>query len=325
VHPGTELLHVVNYLAGVYQPTARQSSYLDAVETWFGKYREHPAVVHAAALPYNDFTDLGWCFDFPDNELKIPDGYGYLDKIMDREYLERYLILSREFAEKSDFWAFYQEQEPNYRIWEKEFADGLEREQPLAALRYFYRADLGKTIYFSIAPMGATLKVNLFLEEINPEFSQYAPIIVPFDRAYVDEQTETPNFAYNRKSLNHAVWHEASHLYWEVLVAPFRQRLLNLDYEDALSVNFNTFADKGMDTYFFIHEVVADGVAILLKRKFSGIDEADAHLAINEGMGSPLYREMVELLDWEYYPNREEQNFREFIPHLIEMIENKNH
>jgi hypothetical protein len=27
VHPGTELLHVVNYLAGVYQPTARGAAF----------------------------------------------------------------------------------------------------------------------------------------------------------------------------------------------------------------------------------------------------------------------------------------------------------
>lgn len=44
VHPGMELMHIINYLAGVNQPLVKNSTYLDAVDDWFGNYKDHPAV-----------------------------------------------------------------------------------------------------------------------------------------------------------------------------------------------------------------------------------------------------------------------------------------
>ena len=63
VHPGTELLHIINYYAGVYKPAVAQSAYLKDVHQYFDKYRNHPAVKFAAHLKFNDFVDLGWCME----------------------------------------------------------------------------------------------------------------------------------------------------------------------------------------------------------------------------------------------------------------------
>lgn len=50
---------------------------------------------------------------------------------------------------------------------------------------------------------------------------------------------------------------------------------------------------------------------------------AEDHLKINERIGAHLFRDFVDLIEKEYYDNRDDQNFQDFIPQLIEMIEDK--
>ncbi|KEO75218.1 DUF4932 domain-containing protein [Anditalea andensis] len=324
VHPGTELLHIVNYLAGVNQPLVKKSSYLDDVDEWFGEYINHPAVKHAKELPYNDFADLGWCFEGKDMNLSIPDRYGYFGHLISTGYLEKYLKLSQQFAQDTRFWDFYQEQESNFRNWENEFTAALERDLPLQALDDFFKVPFDKVIYFSISPMGTSLKANLFLDEINPKFINYAPVIIPYDRNFVAQESTEPNFEYHHLALTNSVWHEVSHLYWEEINGGFREEIGRLTYSDDYTSNFNTFDDRELNTYFFVHELVADGVAIFLKKEFIDEDLAEEHLLINESVGGMLFRDFVQLVESQYYYNREEKNFRKFIPQFIEMIENKN-
>jgi len=323
VHPGTELLHIVNYLAGVNQPLVKRSSYLDDVDEWFERYRDHPAVLHATKLPYNDFSDLGWCFEGDKMDLSVPDRYGYFEHLMTKTYLEDYLKLSHQFAEESRFWEFFQEQQPNYQKWEKQFTDALERDTPLQKLHDFYSVSFDKVIYFSISPMGTSLKANLFMDEINPTFKDYAPIIIPYDFNFIDVKKNEPNFYYHKMALTNSVWHEVSHLYWEDINGNYRDEIKKLSYQDDYTSNFNTFEDEELNTYFFVHELVADGVAIFLKKEFIDQALAEDHLKINERIGAPLFRDFVDLIEKEYYVNREDKNFQDFIPQLIEMIEDK--
>jgi len=324
VHPGTELLHIVNYLAGVNQPLVKRSSYLDDVDEWFESYRDHPAVLHAMKLPYNDFSDLGWCFEGEKMDLSIPEKYGYFEDLKTRTYLEEYLKLSYQFAEESKFLEFFQEQQPNYKKWEKQFTDALERDSPLKALHDFYSVSFDKVIFFSISPMGTSLKANLFMEEINPTFKNYAPIIIPFDSNFIDDKEHEPNFYYHKKAITNSVWHEVSHLYWEEINGNYRDEIRKLSYQDDYTSNFNTFEDEELNTYFFVHELVADGVAIFLKKQFMDEALAEDHLKINERIGAHLFRDFVDLIEKEYYDNRDDQNFQDFIPQLIKMIEDKN-
>lgn len=325
VHSGTELLHIVNYLAGVNQPLVKQSSYLDDVEEWFERYRDHPAVHHAMKLPYNDFSDLGWCFEGEKMDLSIPKSYGYFEHLMTKPYLEEYLKLSHQFAEDSRFREFFQEQQPNYQKWEKQFTVALERDTPLQELHDFYSVSFDKVIYFSISPMGTSLKANLFMDEINPTFKNYAPIIIPFDSNFIDDKKSEPNFYYHKKALTNSVWHEVSHLYWEEINGAYREKIKRLSYQDDYTSNFNTFEDEELNTYFFVHELVADGVAIFLKKEFLNEALAEEHLKINERIGAHLFRDFVDLIENEYFDNRDNHNFQDFIPQLIKMIEDKSY
>ena len=321
VHKGTELLHIVNYLADVYVPAERNSSYVKAVDDWFSKYKTHPAVELAKKLPYNDFSDLGWCINFPSLEVRYPDKYGYFGDIIDKKILREYLQLSADFAETSKFSAFYQSQHNNYTKWESQFKSALQEQKPLEKLADFYQHDLEQKIYFSISPMGVVLRANIYQEVISPENKRYAPVIIPFDNRFTDEDCFEPNFAYENIALKNNVWHEVSHLFWEELNEPFRKEIMSLTYQDSLSVNFKTFKNESQNRYFFIHEIVADAVTIFLKKKYIGNKQAMDHLKINESYGSPLYREIVEVIEAKYWENRKSVNFQKFIPQIAELID----
>lgn len=323
VHPGTELLHIINYLAGVNEPLVQESSYLEAVDDWFVSYKEHPAVQHASQLPYNDFADLGWCFDLDNQALHYPEDYGYFAYMLDTAFLKTYLTLSKAFAEETRFWDFFLEQEANYQQWEAQFSTALVKSKNFDQLEDFYRVPLNKTIYFSISPIGTTLKANLYLEAVNPKYAHYAPIIIPYDHNMINSESKSPNFKYNEKSLRHSVWHEASHLYWEVINEKYRKQLSQLRYKDAYSQNFNSFDDNALNQYFFIHELIADGVAISMKHHYVEPALAEEHLQLNEKMGAVLFRDLHELLKNKYWENRHEVNFQDFIPEIIAMIEAK--
>ncbi|MGY5848770.1 DUF4932 domain-containing protein [Salegentibacter sp. HM20] len=323
VHKGTELLHIINYLGGVYSPAVQNSSYQKAVDEWFVHFKDHPVVEVAKKLPYNDFVDLGWCIQFPDYSITFPEKYGYFDQIVDENILIDYLTLCAEFARASDFMGFFASQKDNYSKWENQFQTKLQEEKPLQTLENFYQAPLGQKIFFSISPIGVVLRANIFQEAISPENKIYAPVIIPFDKRYIDNESKEPNFEYSKESLNNNVWHEVSHLYWEQLNAPYRNEILALKYSDLLSENFKTFESEAQNTYYYIHEIISDAVTIFLKEKYIGIEEAEEHLALNESYGSPLYRKVVNLIENEYWDDREKINFQEFIPRIIALIKDE--
>jgi len=320
VHKGTELLHIINYLAGVYSPAVQNSSYRKAVDEWFVSVKDHPVVEVAKKLPYNDFVDLGWCIQFPDYSIVFPEKYGYFNQIVDKKLLIDYLTLSAKFAKDSDFMGFWSTQKNNYSKWENQFLTRLQEEKPLQVLENFYRVPLKQKIYFSISPIGVVLRANIFQEAISPENKIYAPVIIPFDNRFIDNESKEPNFEYSKGALNNNVWHEVSHLYWEHLNALYRNDILALKYSDSLSESFKTFEREEQNTYYYIHEIISDAVTIFLKKKYIGIEEAEEHLVLNESYGSPLYRKVVNLIENEYWDDREKINFQEFIPRIIALI-----
>ncbi|MFC4726928.1 DUF4932 domain-containing protein [Coralloluteibacterium thermophilus] len=322
VHPGTELLHVINYLARVYAPPVRDYDYRRAVDAWFGHMREHPAVVHARALPYNDFADLGWALEWPGPRLVEPEGFSHLGRIKDDDTLREYLRLAVAFAQDADFAGFFAAHEADYARWVAEFEARLRAVDPLTPLADFYGTGLDKTLYFSISPLGVVLKANIVIDEVAPRHAGYGPILVPFDPRFLSEgPTTAARFDYTDVALSNAVWHEATHIALEQFADGQRELLMDIEYADALSRQFVVFDEPRLDTYFFVHEVLSDAVAIHLKGVHFGDALAEEHLAQNEAMGGALYRPVVTHFRTTYAPRRTERDFRAHLPALAAFID----
>lgn len=322
VHPGIELLHVINYLARVYGPPVRDYDYRRDVDAWFGHLREHPAVVHARALPFNDFVDLGWALDPADLTLTRPQGFGHLGGLHPPEHLHRYLELAVDFARDSDFAGFYAAQRPNYTRWIEEFRSRVDAVDPLTPLHDFYAADDGKIPYFSLSPLGVVLKANVVIDIVAPAHAHLGPVLVPFDpRFLAPGDTDRVRFDYTDLQLDNAIWHELTHVALEVFAAPHRDALMDVRYADALRAQIDNFEDPRLNTYFYLHEVIADAVAIALKAERYGEAEAETHLAQNEDFGGALYRPLVTHLRADYMPTRAQTGFDTHIPVMVRFIE----
>jgi hypothetical protein len=323
VHPGTELLHIINYYGGVYKPAVAKSAYLRDVQQYFDQYKNHQAVKFASHLKFNDFVDLGWCIEFPDVQTTEPRSFGFLEKFHSYDTLITYLRLSAQFAKESNFYQFYQQNKEKYGSWTEQFKQSLNRSQPLQKLQDFYKDTINKIPYFSLSPLGVVLRANVQSEIINPKYGKYAPIIIPYDFRYVDNKkvsdNEQPSFDFNH-TIGNNIWHEVSHVYWEELSRPYRKEILALEYQDTLSRKFQPFSDQQLNFYFFFHEVMADAIAIFLKKVYDGPSVAEAHLKINEQAGSPLYRKMVGLFEQEYWPKRNVRHFQAFMPSILKMM-----
>ncbi|MDR7194639.1 DUF5694 domain-containing protein [Luteimonas terrae] len=321
VHPGTELLHVINYLARVYGPPVKDYDYRRAVDAWFGHLREHPAVVHARTLPYNDFVELGWAFEWPGPVLVPPEGFAHLTPIKGEEWLHEYLRLAADFAVASDFAGFFEAHQPDYARWTEQFRTRLAQVDPLTELADFYGSGLDKTLYFSISPLGVVLKANIVIDEVAPRHAHYGPILIPFDPRFLAEgDTDAARFDYLDEPLANAVWHEATHIALEQFASGQRDVLLDIRYADAFSRQFELFDDPRLNTYFFVHEVLSDAVAIALKGQRFGAASAETHLELNEAMGGTLYRPVVEHLQRAYVPHRAQRDFRAHLPALAAFI-----
>lgn len=338
VHPGTELLHIINYLAGVARPRVADYSYRNDVDNWFAKYATHPAVLHAKSLPYNDFVELGWAFDYTPGanggmQLKKPQGFGWQGKMKTPEYLQTYLELSEDFARQSNFSGFFAAQQSNYALWVAQFEVRLKELAPEAVLWDFFGLsgdaasdNAQTTIYYSISPIGVTLRANIIMHEVRPDQAHFGAVLIPFDPQYLTKEGEkpanypAPDFHYTDIALQQAVWHEAAHVIYEALAQNHNTELSAITYRDCFSRNLAIFDDSGLNTYFFIHEVVADAVSIFLKSVYVSEAAAEHHLKLNEDMGGMLYRPLVEYFRTSYFPNRHKQNFSAQMPSMIAFI-----
>lgn len=326
VHPGTELLHIVNYLSGIAPPKVESYSYRDDVDAWFADFQSHPAVEHAKGLPYNDFVELGWAFDKQTLALTLPEGYGWQGKLKDPEFLTTYLELAEQFAKESDFALFFESQQENYQRWSQQFESRLSELDPEALMWDFFAAtDNSATkdtvIYYSISPLGVTLRANMIMHEVNPKRAHYGVVLVPFDPFFLDgDDYDEPYFNYTDIALQHAVWHEAAHLVYEALATKYIDELSAITYRDCFSRLLAPFDDDRLNTYFYIHEVVADTVSIFLKSEYVSEEAAQNHILLNENIGGMLYRPLYEHFRDDYFVNRHDVSFQQHIPALIEFI-----
>lgn len=140
VHPGVELLSIIQYLSGNQGPTS--STYRTAVREYFGRYRTHPAVLFLfnsnARFGY-DLPELGWCFNNPlhPTAFTLPEKTYWYDTFSKAE-LTNYLTLCIKFAKETDFAGFYERHRADYGQWGKAMQNKVDSLQIVSKLEAFY-------------------------------------------------------------------------------------------------------------------------------------------------------------------------------------------
>lgn len=324
VHPGVELLTVVQKLSGQF-PNSTPSKYEQEMLSYFENYKSDPAIVKLKGFKGNvfpDLTELGFCFsDFPNFNLHIPDSTKNWYKLYGKENVIDYLQKCKEFALKTHFWTFYTQHQNRYQLWNKPIYEGIKKDSLIEKLNSFYNMQSHPPkFYICLDPLngwGAHAIPNP--ELFNPKYKDLKAYSIGFFSNNPDT-TQDPSFSYGNYAIN-LVWHEGSHIFLEDLFTKYKLKI------DALDYLFNK-DDVGMKSQnisnwtYCLNENVVRGIVIALFKKYKS-ERAWKKQNAQEIINDFIYAEEISQIIYSQYINRKKyKNFYDFFPVLLDQIKN---
>lgn len=322
VHPGVELMAIVQILAGKYsEPTP--SVYSAAMKEHFSPFANHPAVVWIKGFKknvYPDFIELGWCFDrFPDLQLTEPlttSWYRHYGK----DTVLKYLKLVKDFYTDSKFWSFYTSHEPQYARWAKDLHQKIADSASLAKLYGFYRMGKPLKLYIGIEPLnswGAHAITNL--KDINPHYQDH----VAYETGYFNDTATIygqPRFTAGTETIYDLLWHEGSHIMIAGLMKKYSKEIQGLSYL------FNA-GDEGMrrnnisSWEYCLNENIVRSVVACLKRQYRGYRQYEKTISREDAADFIYVNELAPMI-WDLYlTGNKYPDFNAFFPVLLERLQ----
>ena len=324
VHPGVELLTIIQKLAGKF-PKSSPSKYNDEVMEYFSKYKEAKAVEILRNIDkniYPDFTELGFCFsDFPKFKLHIPEKMSWY-KYYGEENVKNFLKSCQEFVVETNFWDFYKDHENQYKEWSQPIRKGLKEDKLIEKLDAFYKSNSNPpSFYICLDPLngwGAHAIVNP--ELYNPDYEGVKAYTIGFF-GNKSKDSAQPKFEYGSYSTN-LIWHEGGHIYLEPIFKKYKKEI------DEISYLFNK-DDEGMKNQnisnweYCLNENVVRAIVISLFKKHK-TNRAWKKQNAQEIVNDFIYAEYLsECILEGYLKNDENQRFEDYFPFLLKLLKKK--
>ncbi|MEM6769589.1 MAG: DUF4932 domain-containing protein [Bacteroidota bacterium] len=320
VHPGQELLTMIQILAGKYrQPNP--SKYTAEFRQHFSKFDQHAAVKHLQKIEarlYTDVPELGWCISgFPEPKLYLPETNLWYDEY-GKETVQEYLKLALEFAKESDFWTFYSAHQSDYQSWAaatRKVLDSLGYPEKLAD---FYRIGNPKLpqpiFYIALDPLNSWgAHAVPHVGELNPAFAKYKAYSLGFWNRNGDETT-IPSFS-GTNFLSDLVWHEGSHIYLNEMLAKYTAEI------EAISHLYNgdekKMKNQSISTWSYcFEENLVRGIVIALTKQHQSTRRFREQAA-DELLSGFIYAE--DIAGWleQNYLNQRATSLEAMLPSLI--------
>jgi hypothetical protein len=316
VHPGVELLAIIQYLAGREGP--QPSPYLTAVRTHFAPYRNHPAVLFLfnSDVPTGfDLPELGWCFADPmkPSTFTVPDSTYWL-KAFSRQELTNYLTLCADFAKKSQFSTFYRQHQADYDRWGKAYRHQVDSLQMVQKLETFFRYPTTSRWYICLDPMNSYGAHAIMTKTLAPAFGQY----IVYQQGYWDRQASAKkdlSFDTDITDIYDLVWHEGSHIYISQLRQQYRAQIDSLNH---LMPKNDRLAQQNINDWpHFVDESIVRAISLALHREHVGADAAKQRLASEEKNGYVYTDKLASMLQNDYLHTRQYATFDEYFPVLL--------
>lgn len=319
VHPGVELLTIVQKLAGKF-PSSTPSAYEREVAAYFAPYQSHEAVKKIQSFKgtvYPDLTELGFCFsNFPAFDLYIPDSAKVWYKLYGKENVAAYLQACKDFALQTHFWQFYTQHAQQYKAWGVAIAAGIKKDSLIEKLNAFYKTKGPlPQFYICLDPLngwGAHAIPNP--EWYNPAYTNLKAYTIGFFSRQADS-TQSPVFSYGNYATN-LVWHEGSHLFMEELFTKYKPAI------DSLSYLYNK-EDAGMKSQnisnwtYCLNENMVRGIVIALFKQYKDARSWKKQNA-QEVLNDFIYAEEIsEAIYTQYLHGNRYNNFEDFFPVLL--------
>lgn len=322
VHPGIELLTIVQLLAGKY-PLPSKSVYAKATEAYFAPFANHPAVQLARRLPkvYTDLPELGYCFDnFPQVRLHYPAQTNWYT-LNGKDTIQAYLRLCQQFSQDSHFWAFYQQHQADYAAWAKPVQARLARENLVPKLDSLYRFRT-KAAHWTICldPLNSWGAHAIMAKKLNPRYADQVVYTVGYLN-HESTEASSPTFSVGAEAVG-LVWHEGSHIYTQALQQQYQADIAKLAYlfnQADAGMKYNNIADWA----HCFDENLVRGVVIALFRQYQSPKEARKQAA-QELVGDFQYAgDIADVLTAKYVGRRTDQNFEQFFPEILTYLAQK--
>lgn len=313
VHPGVELLSIIQYLAGHAGP--RPSPYLTDVRRHFAPFRNHPAVLFLfnsdARFGY-DLPELGWCFDNPlePAAFTIPDSTYWLNSFS-RPELTDYLTLCTDFARKSHFAVFYQQHQADYSRWAKAFVHQVDSLQVIQKLEAFYRQPTTSRWYICLDPLNAYGAHAIMTKTLAPAYSNY----IVYQQGYWNRNAKPdipPTFDVDMYNL---VWHEGSHVYINRLLSQYRTRIDSLSH---LMRESDALHRQNIDDWqHFVDEAIVRAISVALYRKYLSPELAKQQLEREQKSGFIYTNQLACFIVDDYLNTNKYSGFDTYFPVLL--------
>ena len=313
VHPGVELLSIIQYLAGHAGPGA--SPYRTAIRSHFTPFRDHPAVLFLfnsdARFGY-DLPELGWCFDNPLNlqSFIIPDSTYWLNNFS-RSDLTRYLTLCIDFAQKSQFASFYRAHQADYDRWGYAYRRQVDSAGVVQQLESFFHQPTASRWYICLDPLNSGGAHAIMTKTLAPTYGQY----IVYQQGYWNRQakpTLDPSFEADVYNL---VWHEGSHVYTNPIQQAYRTQIDSLRY--LMPVSEPLSRQNITDWPHFVDESLVRAISTALSRAYRSPQQAQQRLMSEQRSGFVYTDQLAQLILEDYIHTTAYSSFAANFPILL--------
>lgn len=321
VHPGVELFTIVQILADKF-PAPNPSAYSKEVMDYFGKYKEHPAVLKVKSFNkvYTDLTELGWTMsDFPNIRIYEPTEELNWYKNYGKENVLEYIRLCKDFFRDTKFWDFYQAHAKQYEEWGQGIKQNVSDSGTMQQLQQFYGFNTDVTWYICIDPLNSWGSHAITTKNINPQFSN----MVVYNTGYFNTKStvaDKPFFEY--KGFDYLVWHEGSHIFLEPSFKKYKKEI------DAMAYLYNK-ADEGMKRNgigsweYCLNENMVRAIVGSLYKKYRTEREFKRQVARETASDFIYVEDLVPFIIDNYGEGKKYTKFEDFFPAMLQMLKEK--
>ena len=321
VHPGVELFTIVQLLAEKF-PNPNPSTYSKEVMDYFGKYKEHPAVLKVKGFNkvYTDLTELGWTMsDFPNIKIYEPEGEINWYKHYGRENVLEYIKLCKDFFNDTKFWEFYQAHAKSYEKWGQAIKQQITESNVMKQLQNFYGFNTDVQWYVCIDPLNSWGSHAITTERINPQFSH----IVVYNTGYFNTKSTVENepfFEY--KGFDYLVWHEGSHVFLAPFFEKYKKEIAELAYL------YNKMDDgmirNGIGTWeYCLNENMVRAIVGYMYHQHRTDREFRRQVARETASDFIYVEDLVPFMLEKYGPNKKYKKFEHLFPALLQLLKAK--
>lgn len=325
VHPGTELLNIIHSLADTVNFV--KSTYRKDIEQYFSKYKNHPAVIKARALPFIncDFpVRLSWAFyDYPNFKLSdINSLLGY-EKYFSKEQIQDYFRACLDFSKDTRFKKFYKKHKSAYQQWINSFERNLQEQKMLTVLDSFYRFIPKKEIMITPGALNCGSYTVVEMKKVNPVYENSMVIMVAYGNIAGNKASDeiAPNF-YAPIWASQLVWHEMGHAYLDEIFEQYKEQVNHLKYIfDRDSLIQKQAQNMGWSMY--LNENVTQAVTSYLRVRTGKMSLENEMKRITGGSFYVFVPILMDILKKEFEMPSKYVDFKAFFPVLLNEFERK--